>query len=68
MQTAFHILVENAGNQGLIGDTLRQGFFLEHPQIPGRKPDVYTGIFPEHRFRVFLMLFLSFFQRNLELA
>jgi len=66
MQTTFHILVENTGNQGLVGDTFRQGFFLECPQIPGREPDVYTGVFPEHRFRVFLMALLSFSEiRNL---
>lgn len=59
MQTAFYILVENADNQGLIKDTFRQSFFLKRPQIPGRKSDVDTDIFLEHRFRVFLMAFLS---------
>ena len=48
MQATFHILVKNAGNKCLVGDTLGQSFFLKLAKIPGRKPDIDTSIFLEH--------------------
>jgi hypothetical protein len=52
-QATFDVLVENACDQGLVGNPFRHGFLLKTPPVLGGEPDVDPRILPEHRFRVF---------------
>jgi len=60
MQATFNILMNDAGNQSLVRDPLRQCFLLEASEIFRRKPNIDPRIFFKHRFCVFLMTLLYF--------
>ena len=57
-QTALYIFVKNTRDQCLVRNTFSKGFFLQPPKISRRKTDIYSGIFFEHGFSIFLMPFL----------